>query len=317
MSQIMTDSYHQISAMSINGFVVMFVSIVFNIAFPQFLAGAGTTKSGWSVMIIGMGIAMSIIGILRFVFCKEIVEDKPTESGQVTNNLNMGESLKLVVKNKYLLIIVALMLMTFMVNNMTTATNYYFTYIMGDIGLASTAAITTMVVVPALIFFPMISNKVGTTKILQGCSLIGAVGMVIRTVGGPNMPTIIVGSLLMGIGTLPISMMINTYLIDCMDYGEWKTGTRIEGLVASIANFASKVGNGLALGLVGLVMGMAGYDGLAEVQTAAANNAIIFLYNIVPLILFVVMFVLSLMYQVDKTRDQMNADLQKKRGEDK
>ena len=166
-----------------------------------------------------------------------------------------------------------------------------------------------MVVVPALVVFPALSKKFGTTKILQACCLIGTIGLVIRTIGGPNMPTIILGGLLFGIGTLPISMMINTYLIDCMDYGEWKTGVRIEGLVASIANFASKVGQGVAVGLVGVVMGIAGYDGMAAVQSASANNAIVFLYNLLPIAIFVLMFILSLMYKVDSIRPQMNEDL--------
>ena len=91
---------------------------------------------------------------------------------------------------------------------------------------------------------------------------------------------------------------------------------RVEGLVASIANFASKVGAGIASGLTGLVMGLAGYDGLAEVQTASANNAIVFLYNYMPLILFCVMLVLSLMYKVDSIRPQMDADLKKKHDEE-
>jgi GPH family glycoside/pentoside/hexuronide:cation symporter len=64
-------------------------------------------------------------------------------------------------------------------------------------------------------------------------------------------------------------------------------------------------------------MGLAGYDGLAEVQTASANNAIVFLYNYMPLILFCVMLVLSLMYKVDSIRPQMNADLAVKHGEAK
>lgn len=97
-----------------------------------------------------------------------------------------------------------------------------------------------------------------------------------------------------------------------MDYGEWTTGTRIEGLVASIANFAAKVGNGVGIGIVGLVMGMVGYDGLAESQSATVNTTIVFLYNILPLILFVLMFILAMNYKVDKIRPQMNADLKAK-----
>lgn len=318
MARAFTTEQNQIKAISINGFIVMFCSIVFNIIFPRWLATGGTTQAGWTKLVISLGVVMSVIGILRFIFCKEIVADKPNEEGKkATNDLSLKESLGLLSKNKYLFIIVGMMLLTFIVNNMQTATTYYFKYIYGDLSAQGTAAITSMVVVPALIFFPMLSKKFGTTKLLQVCCVLGIIGMAIRTIGGPNMATIIVGGLLFGLGTLPISLMINTYLIDCMDYGEWKTGVRIEGLVASIANFASKVGQGLAVGLVGLVMGLAGYDGLAATQSAAANNAIVFLYNILPMILFAVMFVLSLMYKVDSIRPQMNADLAKLHGESK
>ena len=310
LSRAFTTEGNRIKAISINGFIVMFCSIVFNIVFPSWLAGKGTTQAGWTALVISLAIVMSVIGILRFVFCKEIVEDEADESGKaVTNNLTLKESLGLVARNKYLFIVVGLMFLTFVVNNMQTATTYYFKYIYGDLAAQGTAAITSMVVVPALIVFPALSRKFGTTKILQACCAIGAIGIVIRTIGGPNMPTIILGGLLFGIGTLPISMMINTYLIDCMDYGEWKTGVRIEGLVASIANFASKVGQGVAVGLVGLVMGIAGYDGMAAVQSASVNNAIVFLYNILPIVIFVLMFILSLMYKVDSIRPQMNEDL--------
>ncbi len=316
MARAFTTEQNQIKAMSINGFIVMFCSIVFNIVFPRWLATSGTTQAGWTKLVISLGIVMSVIGILRFIFCKEIVVDESTADGKkVANDLSLKESLGLVSKNKYLYIVVGLMLLTFVVNNMQTATTYYFKYIYGDLAAQGTAAITSMVVVPALIFFPMLSRKFGTTKILQACCLIGIVGMLIRTIGGPNMATIIIGGLLFGIGIMPISMMINTYLIDCMDYGEWKTGVRIEGLVASIANFASKVGNGIAVGLVGLIMGLAGYDGLAATQSPSANSAIVFLYNILPMILFVLMFVLSLMYKVDSIRPQMNADLAARHGE--
>lgn len=316
LARTFTNSKNQISVMSINGFVVMFSTIIFNIWFPNWLATSGTTQAGWASLMLPLGITLAVIGILRFIICKEVVVDDVKEGVKAEkNDLSLKESIGLLKKNKYLFIIVGLMFMTFLVNNMQAATTYYFKYIVGDISLQGIVAITSMIVVPALVVFPVLSRKLGTTKLLQGCLLIGIIGMLIRTIGGPNLATLIIGGCLFGIGTLPISMMINTYLIDCMDYGEWTTGTRIEGLVASIANFASKVGNGVALGLVGVVMGIAGYDGYAEVQSASANAAIIFLYNILPLILFVIMLILSLNYKVDSVRPQMEADLKKKHEE--
>lgn len=315
LSRAFTTNQNQIKVMSINGFVVMFVSIVFNIWFPNWLDGAGRTQDGWRSFIIPAGVTLAIIGILRFFFCKEIVEDEAVTEVGKKNDLSLKESMKHLGKNKYLFIVVGLMFLTFLVNNMQTATTYYFKYIVGDISLQGTVAVTSMIVVPALVLFPMLANKFGTTNLLRGAVLIGAIGLLIRTIGGTSLVTLIIGGCLMGIGTLPISMMINTYLIDCMDYGEWKTGVRIEGLVASIANFASKVGNGVALGVVGLVMGLAGYDGKLAVQSASASAVIIFLYNIFPMIMFVVMFILSLNYKVDEIRPQMDADLKSKHGQ--
>ena len=112
-------------------------------------------------------------------------------------------------------------------------------------------------------------------------------------------------------------MMINTYLIDCMDYGEWKTGIRIEGLVASVVNFANKLGGSIASGLIGVVMGMAGYKGELEVQSASANAAITGLYNLLPLFLYIIFLVLAIMSPVDKVRSQMTEDLKKKHIEQK
>lgn len=315
LARTFTSHKNQVSVMSVNGFVVMFISIAFNIVFPQWLAKEGTTQGGWTALMLPLGIAMAIIGILRFFICKEVIIEEKNGKQKDQQNLSMKETINILSKNKYLFLVLALMFLTFWTNNMSAATTYYFKYIVGDIALQGTLAVTGMVVVPALVLFPILSEKIGTTKILQGCLLIGAIGIGIRTVGGTNMTTLIIGGLLSGLGTLPISMMINTYLIDCMDYGEWKTGVRVEGLVASIGNFASKVGSGIGMGVVGFIMGIAGYNGLAQTQTAGVNYTIIFLYNILPLMLFVIMFVISLFYKVDSIRPQMDADLKKKHRE--
>lgn len=317
MARAFTTDNNRIKAMTVNGVVVMFACIVFNIVAPQAINTIGTTKPGWFNISLTMAVPLALIGILRFILCKEIVEEKEPEKKTTAENsredkLSMKEMLGALAKNKYLFIVVGMMLITFIVNNMNNATTYYFKYIVGDIGLMSVAAMTSMVTPIAMMLFPILSRKLGTSKIMQVCAALGSIGLAIRAVGGANMTTIVTGTLLFGLGTIPISMMINTYLIDCMDYGEWKTGIRVEGLIASIANFASKLGQGIASGLIGVVMGMAGYDGTLEVQSSSANAAIVGLYNWLPLVLFIIMFMLSMMYQVDKIRPQMQEDLKKK-----
>ena len=178
-------------------------------------------------------------------------------------------------------------ILMFSVPNVNTAIQYVYVFIMYVIVNVSLASLTSLIAPVALIFFPMLAKKFGTSKILQCCALLGIIGMAIRTVGGPNMATILIGGAFQGLGLMPISLMINTYIIDCMDYGEWKTGVRVEGMIASVINFSNKAGGAVASGVVGLVMGLAGYDGNLAVQSEGAMNAIVGLYNWFPLLLFI------------------------------
>lgn len=320
MARAIKTQNNRIKVMTINGVVVMLLAIIFNIIFPQVISGIGATKEGWVTISLYLGIPLTLIGLLRFFLIKEIPDDKvvtkysDSKIRKKEESLSLISVLKLLSQNKFMFIIIALMFITNIINGMSAATTYYFKYMMGDIGLMSIASMTALTVPLMLVIFPLLSRKIGTTKILQVFTFIGIIGIVIRTIGGANMATILIGGLFSGLASIPISMMINAYLIDCMDYGEWKTGTRVEGSIASFVNFAAKLGSAVASGLVGLVMGLAGYDGALTVQSDTANIAIVGLYNFLPLVLLIIMFVLSLMYNMDKIRPQMMEDLEKKRG---
>lgn len=319
MARAFTTDNNRMKALSVQGFVVMFMSILFNIFFPILMSMIGTTKAGWTKLAVMIGVPAGLIGILRFLLVKEIVEDKPEDADKPEvekteqkrkADKSLSEMFRLLFQNKFFFIVVGMMFLINIINNLSTANTYYFKYIMGDVGLMSIVGMTGMATPFLLFFFPVLARKIGTTNLLRIGGILGVVGIAIRTIGGTNIASLFAGSLLAGVAVMPISMMINTYLIDCMDYGEWKTGTRIEGLVASVNNFAGKLGSAAASGFVGLVMGMAGYDGKLEVQTEMANNAIVSVYNLFPLILFIIFTVLTFLYNMDKVRPQMKADLE-------
>ena len=322
MARCFTSDKNRISAMSVNGTVVMLCSIIFSIIFPQFVDSAGTDASAWAQLAVVLGIPLALIGILRFLICKEVPVDEAAEAeaekakaekSKSVEKMSLVDLLKIVLRNKYLYFLIGFMFITNIINNISAATTYYFKYIVGDVSLMSLANMTGLVTPVVLVFFPLLARKFGTTRLLRIGMAMGVVGIGIRTIGGANMSTILLGSLCSSVAVLPISMMINTYLIDTMDYGEWKSGVRVEGLYASINNFAGKVGSGCASGLVGLVLGLAGYDGTLEVQSASANMAIGGMYNIFPLACYAVMLVLAMFYKMDDIRPQMQADLAERR----
>lgn len=107
-------------------------------------------------------------------------------------------------------------------------------------------------------------------------------------------------------------MIGSIFVIQCMDYGQWKTGVRIEGPVNSVYGFASKIGSGLANGLAGVILGAAGFVGASAVQTDQAITAIQLSYSIVPAILCVIMLVILHFYDLEKNEAQIKKELTEK-----
>ena len=302
---------NRVSVMSFNGAILMTFSIVMGMVLPQLIAGIGTTKIGWTIIAAGMGIPLAIIGMLRFVFVKEVaVAPHNNRDKNENDSLPFKKGLKCVFSNKYIWILAMLVFIANLITNIGTAVQtYYFKYIIGNIGMATFIGMASFVTPIMLAVFPMLAKKFGTGKLIKMGAVLGIAGYGIRTIGGSNFITLMIGSVMGTIATLPITMMISIYLIDVMDYGEWKTGTRVEGMLGSVTAFMSKLGSGIASGLVGIIMGLAGYNGSLAVQSATANTAIIALFNIVPLILMVFMLIFGVMYNLEKRLPQIKSDL--------
>lgn len=313
LARSVREEENRVKVLSINGIIMMVFIMLFSVLMPQMIVGIGTTKAGWQQMVIMLAIPLAIIGMLRFIFIKEVNVDEVYDQDKETQKISFKESLHAIAGNKYIFIVAAALLIVNILNNMGAATTYYFKYIVGDIGLQSLVSLAGLITPVILIFYPLFTKKLGNTKVLQGGALIGVIGLTVRSIGGTNLITIIIGSVCSSLAFVPIGMMVNVYLIECMDYGEWKNGTRIEGALASITSFASKVGSALASSLTGLIMGLAGYDGSLAVQSDSALASIVATYNYLPLVLYIVVFVLTLFYNMDKIKPQIQADLAAKR----
>lgn len=305
----------RVTVSSVGGVLGMIAIVFFSTIMPLLIANLGTTAAGWRTIAVSLAIPLALIGMLRFLFIKEVVVE--SGEGKEKDKTSLKETVGLLSKNKYIFILAGIMLLAYIYNNMSTATTYYFKYIVGNIELQALTGMANFATPILLIFYPLLSNKLGNTKVLRGGMLIALSGIVIRIIGGTNLITIMIGTVLGLIGTVPITVMINLYLIECMDYGEWHTGKRIEGVIGSITSFAQKVGGGLAAILTGFIMGLAGYDGSLAVQSETANLSIIATYNYLPLVIFIIMFVLTMFYNLDKKLPTIHAELKERHEEAK
>jgi len=104
---------------------------------------------------------------------------------------------------------------------------------------------------------------------------------------------------------------------DTIEYGQWKTGKRVEGMLYSSTTFGAKIGAGAGMAIAMGILGAAGYDGLAAAQSASAVSAIRNLYLLAPLPFLIALPILYAFYKLDKIYPQVMADLEKREQEGK
>ena len=99
---------------------------------------------------------------------------------------------------------------------------------------------------------------------------------------------------------------------DTIEYGQWKTGTRVEGMLYSSTTFGAKIGAGVGSAVALGILGAAGYDGLAAVQTAGALSAIKNMYILAPIPFLILIPVFYAFYKLDKIYPKVMADLEER-----
>lgn len=309
LSRSLDNQMQQAKTLSGSGVLLMIFAAVGSMILPQLMASWGTQPGGWTKISLVYAIPLSLIGILRFVFIKE----KNVEEDDA-RKLSLKESLGLVVKNKYIFILAIVVLLANLVINIASVVGaYFFSYVIGNLGLLSLVGLTGLLGPFVLLLFPVTMRTIGAMNFIRIGFIVAIVGNIMKFFGSTNVAMVVIGQALAGMGSSTITMMQGLFIIQCMDYGEWKTGTRVEAFLNSVTNFSSKVGSGLASIGVGFIMGLAGYSSSAATQSVSALNSITGLYTLVPAAICILMLISIQFFDLDKKMPEIQMELHARR----
>ena len=172
------------------------------------------------------------------------------------------------------------------------------------------ASITQIVV---MFFTAFIIKHIGKRNMLIAGSLVYGIGFAMFAFVGNSYMGIMIASAVKGIGNAGISSCMFAIVSDTIEYGEWKTGYRTEGLVNSASSFGFKVGNGLGSAMLGWILALGGYVEKTASQSVGALTAIKALYIYIPVIVVILQVVIMWFYHLDKEYDAIIDDLNKER----
>ena len=92
---------------------------------------------------------------------------------------------------------------------------------------------------------------------------------------------------------------------DAVEYGEWKTKIRVEGLTFSMQGFVGTIAAGIVTAVIGWVLNFSKYDGTLSIKL---------LFIAVPFVVGVLNIILLKFYKLDKMYPQIIEDLNKRNG---
>ena len=87
------------------------------------------------------------------------------------------------------------------------------------------------------------------------------------------------------------------------------SGIRAAAVTTSAASVGNKLGSGIGSALIGLALSGAGYNGLAEIQSASAVFCIRAIFVFLPLILYAALIFLMCFYKLDAQLPEIRKEL--------
>lgn len=241
------------------------------------LFGGGV--AGFRALGIIWGAIGAVVTIVAFLSSRE--RDAPERQERET----LGRYLRTVTANTpFLLLCLSTVLFMIGVNMLAAVVSYWYKYNLGDESGVTFALVALFVTAIAFIpLFLALSKRFGKKPaFLVGLAVMALCLAGIYVFGGGSRALTLGLFVVGGIGMATIYLCPWSMVPDTVEYSQWKTGLRREGILYGAFFFCFKLGAAIAGWLTGLGLHAAGYVANA-VQTPRALEGIRLMITLVPL----------------------------------
>ena len=274
----------------------------------------GNNAAAWTKTFVVFGFVAIVAFLFTFFGTKERVRASENSGETKAEDVPFVTGIKALFKNKYWIMMTGMLALFFLMYSVNGgATVYYAKDILGDKNLVGTInGIFNIVQICGMFFIAMMVKKLGKRNVFSIGLILDIIGMLVLNFSGGSMAIIVISSVIRGVGNACGGATMWAMVSDTIDYGEWKTGCRTEGLVNSACSFGYKIGNGIGSALLGLILEIGGYVGTAAVQTESALTSIKICFVWIPIAVYVCGLVIMKFYHLDKEFDGIIEDLKKR-----
>lgn len=280
----------------------------------------GGTQTAW----VKFAAVVALIVLLCLLFCykksKETATADDTMAAPAVDNefdeaIPLSEALGKLFGNKYWVLALIMGLMSNVTYGLANSSGtYYCKWIYGDDNLVAILGAVGMI--PTILGFVLVgpmNKKLGVVKTLRVSFLLGTVATILRILNPTHFWYNTILGCVASFANIPMMCLLGVTTAMAIDYNAYKYGNRMVACSQSASGFGGKVGNGLGVSVIGWCLAIAHYDATAAVATAATRQAI-YAFNIyIPFILFLVMFICAMKFDLEAKLPEIREELEKRK----
>lgn len=280
----------------------------------------GGGVAGWRTVAILYAVIALVVNTISVFSVKELPPEKLSGGGMEEadsapqEKISFMESFKLLVANKYFLMIAGFYILMYVQTGIAGIGIYYMTYVIGNPAMLGTFSMAQMLpMVIGLAFTPALVKKFkGMYKVnLYGyvLAVLFKFGFIIGGYTG-NIPMMLAFSAISGLCTSPVTGDINALISAASEYTVRTKGKHIEGAMFSCSSLGIKLGSGVGSAISGWLLAASGYVANAAQQPASAINMLNFMYLWFPMISVALIAVIMYFLKVEKANADWDAQHQ-------
>lgn len=244
------------------------------------LENADKDSNAFMSLAIISGLLATVIFWICFAICRE-----PPEDDAQAPNLTIKQSFASLRQNTpFLIVFAAVVLMTTGTTVIGKTMIYFFEYQMGDRNGAQIAlmafGLTGLLVIPFWTFVTLKTSKRLVWMVGSFFLSLALLAFLVNPATSQNM--VILNYIAMSFGAGAFAITFWGMLPDTVEYGEWKTGHRVESMVFGFATFAQKSAVALSALILGVLLDVIGYQaGIVQSEKTLSGLRMIIVF--VPL----------------------------------
>ncbi len=268
-----------------------------------FVAICGGGAEGWRIVAVVYAAIGLIINTVSVFSVKELSEEelgRETEAKQEEETYGLVDAFKLLVANKFYLMICGVYILQQLYGAMINVGIYYMTYVLKNenlYGVFSWAINIPLII--ALIFTPaLVGRWKGMYKLNLRGYIIAVIGRAFVVIAGymGSVPLMLLFTAVAALGQGPWQGDMNAVIASCSEYTFLTKGRRVDGTMYSCTSLGVKLGGGLGTAVAGWLLELGRFDGKLAVQPQSCIDMLHVMYLWIPLVIdVIIMLVLSKM----------------------